>query len=248
MFKIYKSKDKAYYVIVTKEKNIVAEIFRKTSESGNILNLHEEHLDLCRAILAVQKEGYSILKVVTTANNYQEALPYLEWPEYIEAVKHPKNDIDEAVLTSYYDSGAAFQIPCKVNKTTHEVFDFECCAMPEDNDSFEHAEVEVDDSDYPLNYIDSIMDENDVDDALDEYYRIQQNEEYWQSFEGRTLESAIHECRWKILKDAIIQRGHEAVADLVGTDISSSSYERLMDETEAQMPTEEFEKFWEKYI
>ena len=55
-------------------------------------------------------------------------------------------------------------------------------------------------------------------------------------------------CRWAILKDAIQKRGHEAVADFVGTDISSDTYDRVMDETEAQMPDEEFERFWEKYI
>lgn len=59
---------------------------------------------------------------------------------------------------------------------------------------------------------------------------------------------AIHECRWAILKDALMQRGHDAVADFIGTDVSSDSYERLLDETEAQMPSEEFEKFWERYI
>lgn len=60
--------------------------------------------------------------------------------------------------------------------------------------------------------------------------------------------AVIHECRWAILKDAIQKRGHEAVADFVGTDISSDTYDRVMDETEAQMPDEEFERFWEKYI
>ena len=45
-----------------------------------------------------------------------------------------------------------------------------------------------------------------------------------------------------------MQRGHDAVADFIGTDVSSDSYERLLDETEAQMPSEEFKKFWERYI
>lgn len=65
---------------------------------------------------------------------------------------------------------------------------------------------------------------------------------------NKTLDDAIHECRWAILKDALMQRGHDAVADFIGTDVSSDSYERLLDETEAQMPSEEFEKFWERYI
>lgn len=85
-------------------------------------------------------------------------------------------------------------------------------------------------------------------DALDEFYRIQQTGEYWQPDGNKTLDDAIHECRWAILKDALMQRGHDAVADFIGTDVSSDSYERLLDETEAQMPSEEFEKFWERYI
>lgn len=117
-----------------------------------------------------------------------------------------------------------------------------------DDDTFSYAEVEVDGWHYPVNFVSNIMDENDVDSALDELYRIQQKGEYWEAYEGKSLTDVIHECRWAILKDAIQKRGHEAVADFVGTDISSDAYDRVMDETEAQMPSEEFEKFWEKYI
>lgn len=69
-----------------------------------------------------------------------------------------------------------------------------------------------------------------------------------ENVQKKWLNDAIHECRWAILKDALMQRGHDAVADFIGTDVSSDSYERLLDETEAQMPSEEFEKFWERYI
>ena len=149
---------------------------------------------------------------------------------------------------SYFDSGAMFNLPCKANRKTHEVFAVECCASPDDDDSFSHADVEIDGQSYPLNFVSDIMDENDADNALDEFYRIQQTGEYWEAHDGKSLTDAIHECRWAILKDAIQKRGHEAVADFVGTDISSDTYDRVMDETEAQMPDEEFERFWEKYI
>lgn len=139
-------------------------------------------------------------------------------------------------------------MPCKVNKETHEIFDVTCAAMPCDDDCFSYAEVKINGKDYPINFIDDILLENNVDDALDEFYRIQQTGEYWQPDGNKTLDDAIHECRWAILKDAIQKRGHEAVADFVGTDISSDTYDRVMDETEAQMPDEEFERFWEKYI
>lgn len=166
----------------------------------------------------------------------------------IQSAKCPDNDVEEAVVFSYFESGATFQLPCKVNKETHEIFDVTCAAMPCDDDCFSYAEVEINGKDYPVNFIDDILSENNVDDALDEFYRIQQTDEYWQPAGNKTLDDAIHECRWAILKDALMQRGHDAVADFIGTDVSSDSYERLLDETEAQMPSEEFEKFWERYI
>lgn len=153
-----------------------------------------------------------------------------------------------ACIESCFDSGAMFNLPCKANRKTHEVFAVECCASPDNDDSFSYAEVKINGKDYPINFIDDILLENNVDDALDELYRIQQTGEYWQPDGNKTLDDAIHECRWAILKDAIQKRGHEAVADFVGTDISSDTYDRVMDETEAQMPDEEFERFWEKYI
>lgn len=246
MFKI--CKDKTYYIVQTTSKDVVVEIYTKKDGQGNELNLHEIHLDLCRAIRRLQHDGYTVMKVYLAMGDRKEAIDVLSMPEFVQAAKSPDNDVEETVIVSYFESGAAFQLPCKANKVTHEVFDVSCAAMPCDDDCFSHAEVEIGDKDYPVNFIDDILDENDVDNALDEFYRIQQTGEYWQADGNKTLDDAIHECRWEILKDALMQRGHDAVADFIGTDVSSDSYERLLNETEAQMPSEEFEKFWEKYI
>ena len=102
--------------------------------------------------------------------------------------------------------------------------------------------------DRPLGYIDNAA-------KFDRVAVIIDSSKIWPLVGSSSIEAfleictdAIHECRWAILKDAIQKRGHEAVADFVGTDISSDTYDRVMDETEAQMPDEEFERFWEKYI
>lgn len=71
--------------------------------------------------------------------------------------------------------------------------------------------------------------------------------DYWEN-EGESLTDLIHKYRWYILKDALMQRGRDAVTDFIGTDISSSEFSRVLDETEMVMPDETFEKFWEKYI
>ncbi len=41
---------------------------------------------------------------------------------------------------------------------------------------FSYAEVKINGKDYPINFIDDILLENNVDDALDEFYRIQQQQ------------------------------------------------------------------------
>lgn len=153
MFKIHD--DKVYFVAETPNINKVIEIFLPKDDRGTIMDSHEIRVDLCRAVIHMEKKGVRVLKV---------------------------------------------------------------------------RNIE------------------DTNKALDEFCRIQQTGEYWEAHDGKSLTDAIHEFRWAILKDAIQKRGHEAVADFVGTDISSDTYDRVMDETEAQMPDEEFERFWEKYI
>ena len=78
-------------------------------------------------------------------------------------------------------------------------------------------------------------------------YHVQAKNDYWEN-EGESLTDLIHKYRWYILKDALMQRGRDAVTDFIGTDISSSEFSRVLDETEMVMPDETFEKFWEKYI
>lgn len=225
MFKIYD--DKVYFVAETPDINKVIEIFLPKDDRGTIMDSHEIRVDLCRAIRKLQHDGYTIMKVYPAMGDRRESIDVLSMPEFIQSAKCPDNDVEEAVVFSYFESGATFQLPCKVNKETHEIFDVTCAAMPCDDDCFSYAEVKINGKGF---------------------YRIQQTGEYWQPDGNKTLDDAIHECRWAILKDAIQKRGHEAVADFVGTDISSDTYDRVMDETEAQMPDEEFERFWEKYI
>lgn len=229
MFKIHD--DKVYFVAETPDINKVIEIFLPKDDRGTIMDSHEIRVDLCRAIRKLQHDGYTIMKVYPAMGDRRESIDVLSMPEFIQSAKCPDNEL-----------------PCKVNKETHEIFDVTCAAMPCDDDCFSYAELKINGKDYPINFIDDILLENNVDDALDEFYRIQQTGEYWQPDGNKTLDDAIHEFRWAILKDAIQKRGHEAVADFVGTDISSDTYDRVMDETEAQMPDEEFERFWEKYI
>lgn len=233
MFKIHD--DKVYFVAETPDINKVIEIFLPKDDRGTIMDSHEIRVDLCRAVIHMEKKGVRVLKVRNIEDTNKASIDIWHMPEYQEAAESPVSDVVNACIESCFDSGAMFNLPCKANRKTHEVFAVECCASPDDDDSFSYAEVKINGKDYPINFIDDILLENNVDDALDEFYRIQQTGEYWQPDGNKTLDDAIHECRWAILKDAIQKRGHEAVADFVGTDISSDTYDRVMDETEPQL-------------
>lgn len=211
--------DKTYFLAETTAKNKTIEITLVKDSHGGLLNEHEIKLDLCRAILELQRGGYIVTKV--------RALDY---------------DIENVV--------DVFHLPCKVNKKTREVFAVEVPAQPCGDDSFKNATVNVDDGDRSLLNLNDIVSEYDSDDydgVLDALYHVQAKNDYWEN-EGESLTDLIHKYRWYILKDALMQRGRDAVTDFIGTDISSSEFSRVLDETEMVMPDETFEKFWEKYI
>lgn len=118
MFKI--CNDKTYYVVQTTSEDVVVEIYTKKDGRGSDISLHEMHLDLCRAIRKLQHDGYTIMKVYPAMGDRRESIDVLSMPEFIQSAKCPDNDVEEAVVFSYFESGATFQLPCKVNKETHE--------------------------------------------------------------------------------------------------------------------------------
>lgn len=80
MFKI--CNDKAYYVVQTTSEDVVVEIYTKKDGRGNDINLHEMHLDLCRAIRKLQHDGYTIMKVYPAMGDRRESIDVLSMPEW----------------------------------------------------------------------------------------------------------------------------------------------------------------------
>ena len=242
--------DKTYFLAETTAKNKTIEITLVKDSHGNLLNEHEIKLDLCRAVLELQRGGYIVTKVRALDYDIENVVDVFHLPEFEEARENPMPDIVSGVISSNFDSGASFYLPCKVNKKTREVFDVEVPAQPCDDDSFNNATVKVDGVDRRLLNLTDIVSEYDSDDydgVLDALYHVQAKNDYWEN-DGESLTELIHKYRWYILKDALMQRGRDAVTDFIGTDISSSEFSRVLDETEMVMPDETFEKFWEKYI
>ena len=240
--------DKTYFLAETTAKNKTIEITLVKDSHGSLLNEHEIKLDLCRAVLELQRGGYIVTKVRALDYDIENVVDVFHLPEFEEARENPMPDIVSGVITSNFDSGASFHLPCKVNKKTREVFAVEVPAQPCGDDSFRNATVNVDGVDRSLLNLTDIVSEYDSDDydgVLDALYHVQAKNDYWEN-DGESLTDLIHKYRWYILKDALMQRGRDAVTDFIGTDISSSEFSRVLDETEMVMPDETFEKFWEK--
>lgn len=61
MFKIHD--DKVYFVAETPNINKVIEIFLPKDDRGTIMDSHEIRVDLCRAVIRMEKKGVRVLKV-----------------------------------------------------------------------------------------------------------------------------------------------------------------------------------------
>lgn len=137
MFKIHD--DKVYFVAETPSINKVIEIFLPKDDRGTIMDSHEIRVDLCRAVIHMEKKGVRVLKVRNIEDTNKASIDIWHMPEYQEAAESPVSDVVNACIESCFDSGAMFNLPCKANRKTHEVFAVECCASPDDDDSFSYA-------------------------------------------------------------------------------------------------------------
>lgn len=137
MFKIHD--DKVYFVAETPDINKVIEIFLPKDDRGTIMDSHEIRVDLCRAVIHMEKKGVRVLKVRNIEDTNKASIDIWHMPEYQEAAESPVSDVVNACIESCFDSGAMFNLPCKANRKTHEVFAVECCASPDDDDSFSYA-------------------------------------------------------------------------------------------------------------
>ena len=129
MFKIHD--DKVYFVAETPDINKVIEIFLPKDDRGTIMDSHEIRVDLCRAVIHMEKKGVRVLKVRNIEDTNKASIDIWHMPEYQEAAESPVSDVVNACIESCFDSGAMFNLPCKANRKTHEVFAVECCARPD---------------------------------------------------------------------------------------------------------------------
>ena len=83
-----------------------------------------EMLELCRAIVKLEREGHTITSAMKLCSNgFEDSANFRDLKEYTLALKEKVQVIVEGEFKRYCASGACLKSPCKVNKTTYRVFD-----------------------------------------------------------------------------------------------------------------------------
>ena len=94
MFKIHG--DKVYFVAETPDINKVIEIFLPKDDRGTIMDSHEIRVDLCRAVIHMEKKGVRVLKVRNIEDTNKASIDIWHMPEYQEAAESPVSDVVNA--------------------------------------------------------------------------------------------------------------------------------------------------------
>lgn len=102
MFKIHD--DKVYFVAETPDINKVIEIFLPKDDRGTIMDSHEIRVDLCRAVIHMEKKGVRVLKVRNIEDTNKASIDIWHMPEYQEAAESPVSDVVNACIESCFDS------------------------------------------------------------------------------------------------------------------------------------------------
>ena len=107
MFKIHD--DKVYFVAETPDINKVIEIFLPKDDRGTIMDSHEIRVDLCRAVIHMEKKGVRVLKVRNIEDTNKASIDIWHMPEYQEAAESPVSDVSMPAL-----SPALIPVQCSI--------------------------------------------------------------------------------------------------------------------------------------
>ena len=94
MFKIHDNK--VYFIAETPDINKVIEIFLPKDDRGTIMDSHEIRVDLCRAVIHMEKKGVRVLKVRNIEDTNKASIDVWHMPEYQEAAASPASDVADA--------------------------------------------------------------------------------------------------------------------------------------------------------
>lgn len=101
------------------------------------------------------------------------------------------NNTVDGFFLSYWDSGAMFKAPCRVNTESREVFDIMYVGHLGDDDTLVNEVVEIDELEYDVTNIDEIIELESRKDAYYKLLEVKKQSGYWYSTEGKSLEKAL---------------------------------------------------------
>lgn len=211
---------------------------------------HEHEEDLRNDMVSIVEKDKNAGEIVIKTPRELDDVPDTTTWSMFDNMEMPRHVV-KTEAQMYFDSGACFHIPCKANLETREVFDFECCSDPCDDDSFSYEVVEISGVEYPLRDIEEYAEDN-AETALKNLNRVLKYKEFWHSFCGNTPEDLIACCKWIRLKAALLNAGSSAICDFIGCDSISvtdtGELKALLDDTKSQKPEETLEAYYKKYV
>ena len=159
--------------------------------TANMYDKNEVLLELCRAIVNLERQGAIVCSVQEMhPDGHRPRVAFRQSKQY----KMAKNECPAAIIeTSYvthWSSGACFRSACKVNLSTHEVFDIQNAGYASDDDDCVGEYVVIDDVEEIVYNIDEIA-ELSTEDFAEQLMDIKTNGLYWTSFDGRKLDEEI---------------------------------------------------------
>lgn len=196
-----------YQVVCCIEREIfIVGIYPSMKEAKKAMLLDMAHALECSTEDIPDCEELSIGETSAWANNVGLSHANYDWNifaltcdgecrEYVPG----DEDVINATYRSYWSSGAHFDAPCKVNVRTHKVFDIGSAGHAADDDSCFEEDVIIRDNnaddEYEVISLDSILDENGTEEAMEWFVNIKQNGLFWRSNRFETLDDAIEFCK-----------------------------------------------------
>lgn len=196
-----------YQVVCCIEREMfIVGIYPSMEEAKKAMLLDMAHALECSTEDIPDCEELSIGETSAWANNFGLSNANYDWNifaltcdgecrEYVPG----DEDVINATYRSYWSSGAHFDAPCKVNIKTHNVFDIGSAGHAADDDSCFEEDVIIRDNnaddEYEVVSLDSILDENGTEDAMEWFINIKKNGLFWRSNRFETLDDAIEFCK-----------------------------------------------------
>lgn len=218
-----------------------------------------EMLELCRAIVKLEREGHTITSAVKLcSNDFEDSVNFRNSKEYALALKEDTQVIVDGKFKRYCASGACLESSCKINKTTFRVFDIVSIGEIGGNDTIDEYYINFDDNGIQKEIRVINLDEEYDSAVLDTFQYILNggkvsNYGYWFCTDKSvvSLEDAIYFVEWRVFKEHLKYAPENIVSGFLQMELPKNVLQSKIEELVANkmdaMSRDEFEKLYSKY-